>query len=202
MEKPIKAGWGNSKLTGSQYSWPLPTSCSQSIKSLLPFELQAWIFEEQGLKERIAKVLHKERGEWFCCDKEENGMLPPLVLSFSTEMREPDKLAIRKVIWQAVQSAFTASLHLLNIMKPCSVPLVNIKRIHRLEKTTDTQKIHRQPVYQTLILPKSTWLFELWVSASCSGFHTPALNSCYILFIKDMTTLSLLAIWSHCEVKM
>lgn len=141
MEKPIKAGWGNSKLTGSQYSWPLPTSCSQSTKSLLPFELRAWIFEKQGFKERIAKVPHKETGEWFCCDKEENGMLPPLVLSFSTEMREPDKLAIRKVIWQAVQSAFAAPLHLLNIMKPCSVPLVNIKRIHRLEKTTDTQKM-------------------------------------------------------------
>ena len=64
---------------------------------------------------------------------------PPLVLSFSTEMRKPDKLAIRMVIWQAVQSAFAVPLHLLNIMKPCSVALVNSKRIHRLEKTTDKQ---------------------------------------------------------------
>lgn len=52
---------------------------------------------------------------------------PPLVLSFSTETRKPDKPAIREVIWKAAQSAFAAPLHLLNIMKPCSVPLVNIR---------------------------------------------------------------------------
>lgn len=80
------------------------------------------VLEKQDLKEKKAKVPYKKTNEWFCCDKEENGSLPPLVLSFSTEMRQPDKLAIRKVIWQAVQSAFAAPLHLLNIMKSCSIP--------------------------------------------------------------------------------
>lgn len=67
---------------------------------------------------------------WFCYDKEENYSLP-LDLSFlSSERRQPVKLAIRRVIWQAAQSAFAVPLHLLNFTKPCSVALVHIKKIH------------------------------------------------------------------------
>ncbi len=133
------------------------------------------VLEKQDLKEKKAKVPYKETNEWFCCDKEENGSLPPLVLSFSAETRKPDKLAIRKVIWQAVQSAFAAPLHLLNIMKPYSVALVNIKRIRGLEKTTDKQTNDSQ-----CVVFRSMWLFELsgapksesvsQSSASCLGF--------------------------------
>lgn len=143
------------RLTGPQYSWPLSTSYSHTTESLLPFEYKQDVLEKQDLKEKKPKVLCKEMNEWFCCDKEENGSLPPLVLSFSTETRQPDKLAIRKVIWQAVASP----LHLLNIMKPCSVPLLNLKRICTLEKTTEEGKW--QLVYQTCALLRSTWLSEL-----------------------------------------
>lgn len=127
------------RLTGPQYSWPLSAFFSHTTKSLLPFEFEPDALEKQDLKEKKAKVPYKETNEWFCCDKDKNGSLPPLVLSFSTKTRKPDKLAIRKVISQAVRSAFAVPLHLLNIMKPCSVALVNIKRIHRLEKTADKQ---------------------------------------------------------------
>lgn len=166
------------RLTGPQYSWPLSTSYSHT-KSLLPFEYERDVLEKQDLKEKKANVPYKETNEWFCCDKEENGSLPTLVLSFSTETRQPDKLAIRKIIWQAVQSAFAAPLHLLNIMKPCSVPtrLVNIKRIQKLEKTSQDAKW--QPMYQTYVLLRPTWRSELKrVSQSISqqtavqGLHT------------------------------
>lgn len=109
-------------------------------------------------------------------------------LSFlSAETRQPDKLAIRKVIWQAAQSAFAAPLHLLNIMKSCSTPLkVNIKRIHRLEKTTEDGKW--QSVHQMLCSAQvnkglwTQWRSEEWVSQSvvCQLFRvcTLPLNSC------------------------
>lgn len=83
---------------------------------------------EAGLRRKESKrYLIKRRVSDFAVTRKRMDRSPPLVLSFSTETRKPDKLAIRKVIWQAAQSAFAAPLHLLNIMKPCSVPLVNIR---------------------------------------------------------------------------
>lgn len=161
------------------------------------------VLEKQDLKEKKAKVPYKETNEWFCCDKEENGSLPPLVLSFPAETRKPDKLAIRKVIWQAVQSAFAAPLHLLNIMKPYSVALVNIKRIRRLEKTTDKQANDSQCIKRVLWAGQRGSLNSAAlrrVSQSISqlfGVYTLSLNSCYVLFIKEITAVDLSLIWSH-----
>ena len=176
-------------MTGPQYSWPFSTSYSHTTGPLLPFEYEQDVLEQQDLKEKKAEVPYKETNGRFCCDKEENGSLPPLVLSFSTETRQPDKLPIRKVIWQAVQSAFAAPLHLLNIMKPCSVPLVDIKRIRRLEKTTDKQAHDCERIKPTIQVNVA-----LWTHKSVNQ----SLSSSYVLFIKEITAADLLVIWSWC----
>lgn len=139
--------------------------------------------------------------EWFCYDKEENGSRPLLVLSFSTEMRQGDNLAIRKVIWQAVQSAFAAPLHLLNIMKPCSPPLhtnYTIKWMCRLEKSTEGIKL--QPVYEAYVLVQvkvalwTQWHTEERVGQSAASHRTVAE---FLLFIKEITAVDLTVIWYY-----
>lgn len=122
---------------------PLSTSCSHTTKSLLPFEYEQDVLEMQGLKEKKERYHIKRWIDDFCYDKEENCSLP-LHLSFlSSERRQPVKLAIRRVIWQAAQSAFAVPLHLLNITKSCSVALVHIKKVHswkRAQRMTDDSR--------------------------------------------------------------
>lgn len=81
---------------------------------------------------------------------QERELFAPLHLSFlSSEQRQPVRLAIRTVIWQAVQSAFTLPLHLLNILKPSSVTSVHIKTIKswkRPQRTDGRQMVHRSYV--------------------------------------------------------
>lgn len=188
MGKPIKTRWGNSERVQTN-DWQAHNTAGLSPHPtrILPFGYEQDVLEQQDLQEKKAKVPYKRTNGRFRCDREENGSLPPLVLSFSTETRQPDKLAIRKVIWQAVPSAFAAPLLLLSIMKPCSLPLVNIKRIRRLQKTTDKQAYDSQCI-------KRTWLFELRgvsQSISCSG-STHTITEYLLCFIHkgvDLVTL-------------
>jgi len=139
---------------------------------------------DAGLKRKEAKVPYKEMNEWFCCDKKENCSLPPLVLSLSTERRRPDKLAIRGAIWQALLSAFAVPLNLLNIMEPCSLALVHIRKIHSLEKTTDDSSVSS--------LCSALVSMALW-SVSHQLFRVCRLspNSSYDLFNQEIASVNL-----------
>lgn len=88
------------------------------------------LLQKQDLKERRKNVAHIDKLVILLWRRREWNAPPSIVLSFFKETRQPDKLAIRKVIWQCVPRAFAAPLHLFNIMKPFSASFPPMLREH------------------------------------------------------------------------
>lgn len=80
---------------------------------------------------------------------------PPCFLFLFSEMKKPDKLVIRKVIWQAVQRAFTSPLE-HHIALFCA-PVDKMKGKHMAVKTRRWKK-NEKVVYWTLAALKETRL--------------------------------------------
>lgn len=173
------------RLTGQQYSQPLSTFCSHTTEPLPPFEYKQDTLEKQNLKEKKAKVPYKETNEWFSMTRKRMVYSPQLVLSFSTQMRRPDKLAIRKVIWQAVQSAFASWTSWSLVLHPYLI----------LRKYAGSKRLQRKANDSRCVKHRSTWLSMAHREVSLSvtwqpavrGLHTP--TAFLLSFLNEETDL-------------